>query len=214
MIGPLRSTATPPPPAVLRRRPSCRPAFTLVEALVSTTIMALAAAVLLLGVQTSLDTTSDALDQTIANGMARQLVDEVMGQSYMIPGGSPYDYPLGPSSWEAAGQGRERFNDSDDYNGYAARPAKDIWGVEMGQGDGVGGLRHANFRLRSGYFADWRQAIQVYYVSDADPSQRLAAGQTSNSRAVDVAITRRLSDGSEFPLANLRRVYSYVPPPK
>ena len=80
-------------------------------------------------------TTSESLEQTIASGMARQIVDEVLGARYKEAGTSPYQYPLTANSWELQGTGRERFDDTDDFNGFRAQPAEDLWGLELGQGD-------------------------------------------------------------------------------
>ena len=65
----------------MRKRPtSCFPVgFTLVEATVALAITAVAASALLLGVTSSLHTTDDCLQQTIAAGLAQQLLDEVLG---------------------------------------------------------------------------------------------------------------------------------------
>lgn len=185
--------------------------FTLVEAMVALSITAIAATALLLGVESSLQTSSDALEQTIAAGMAQQLADEVLGARYAAPETGPYQSELCPSSWEAAGDGRERFNDTDDYNDFRAQPAEARWGVPLGRGDGLGGLRHPNFQIRPDYFAGWRQEIDVYYVSETDQSVRLPAGQASNYRAVEVHIIHQDTGGGERDLYRLRRVYAYVP---
>jgi type II secretory pathway pseudopilin PulG len=191
----------------------CRGGFTLVEALVSLSLTALAGAVILLAMESSLQTSNDVVEQTIAGGLAEQLVDEVLGNRYKEPGISPYQYPLGPNSWEKSGQGRERFNDTDDYHQYFARGARDIWGQPLGEGDDSGGSRHPSLRVRDGFFRDWQQRIDVYYVDENALSRRLPANQTSNFRAVEIGIYRQTTDGSVRRLAKLRRVYAYVPPP-
>jgi hypothetical protein len=71
-------------------------------------------------------------------------------------------------------------------------------------------LRHANFRSPSG-FESWRQRIEVYYVSESDPSTALANSQTSDYRAVEVVIERRLSSGDYLELARRRRIVANVP---
>ncbi len=194
------------PPAQHRRR-----GFTLVEAVVVMTITALAASLILLTMETTVQTTDAAVEQTIATGMAEQIIDEVMGKRYMATTVGPYQYPLGPSGWESNGNGRERFDDTDDFLNFQTFGAKDIWGQPLGEGNGAGGLRHPNFRTWPGYFAKWRQQIQVYYVSDTDLSQRLPAWRTSNHRAVEVTILRQQPNGSLLELAKMRRVYAYVP---
>lgn len=196
-----------------RKLSTRRCGFTLVEALVALTIMTMIGAVVLVSIETSVVNTKSNVDSSIAEGMAQQLVDEVLGKRYHAIGSDPYDYPLTGSNWELEGNGRERFNDTDDFNGFVANGAENIWGNPLGEGDGAGGFRHANLRVESGYFDTWRQEIEVYYVDENDLSLRLDPYETSNYRAVEVTISRQQSDGAYMPLANLRRVYAYVPVP-
>ncbi len=190
-----------------------RRGFTLAEALVAMTIVVMAASVMMMAVETSVSTANDSVETTIAQGMARQLIDEVMGQRYHAVGGSPYQYPMSTSSWERAGDGRERFNDTDDYHGFVADGAEDVYGKPLGQGEGDGNLRPENLRVRDGYFDAWQQKIEVYYVDPNDLKVRLAAQETSSFRAIEVTISRRTPDGDMRVLANQRRVFSYVPAP-
>ncbi|MCA9270890.1 MAG: type II secretion system protein, partial [Planctomycetales bacterium] len=105
--------------AKLRPR-GARRGFSLIEAMVAMTVMALAGSALLLGVEASMRTTVDNLDRAVATGLARQSIDEIMGHLYTAA--DPYQYPLGPNSWEKSGAGRERFNDTDDFHGYSSTP--------------------------------------------------------------------------------------------
>jgi len=189
-----------------------RAGFTLIEAMVSLVIIAMSASVLLLAAQTTVQSGTDAMEQTIAMGLAQQLIDEVLGQPYHSPENSPRAYPLGPNGYESGGNGRERFNETGDYNGYVAEGAVDMWGVPLGEGDGSGGRRHPNLRADS-FFDKFRQVIEVYYVDDGDPSSRLAPGQTSVHRAVEVRIERINFARSTTELVRLRQVFAYVPPP-
>jgi len=175
-------------------------------------ITAIAAAALLLGITGGLQTTSDALEQEIARGMAQQLMDEVLGARYMAVGESPYNTHLSRSLYESLGSGRERYNDVDDYNGLRIQPPEDLWGVELGSDDGEGDLRHPAFRGPAGFFDQWRQKIDVYYVSPANPAVRLPAGEVSDYRAIEVRIDRVDPERGSRQLARLRRVVAYVPP--
>lgn len=188
-----------------------RAAFTLVEALVAVTIAAIAASALLMGIHSSLQTTESAMQQTIAAGMAQQLMDEVVGNLYCQPGVDGYQTTLSPSAWEAQGTARERYNDIDDYHGQRVKPPKDTWGVVLGTDDGKGGQRHVAFQAPGGYFDNWQQEIDVYYVRESDPSVRLPNGQTSDYRAVEVRIIDIKPDGARRELVKLRRVVAYVP---
>ncbi len=209
-LGNARPTAA----QTARRDPPRRAsrAFTLLEALVAISMAALAASVLLSGINASVKVTDDAMYETIAMGMAQQLMDEVLGCRYVEYGGSAYLTTLGPTSAEASGGTRQYFDDIGDFNGVASRPPVDAWGVELGQGDTAGALRHASFRLPSGFFARWRQEVSVCYVNDSNPSVALASGTTSDMRAVQVRIVYVDPQRGERQLALLRQVVVYVPP--
>ncbi len=188
-----------------------RAAFTLVEALLAISIAALAASALLLGTGSSMQTTDEALKLTIASGMAQQLMDEVVGQRYCSAGFDGHQWPLGCNSWEAQGTGRERYDDIDDYNGVRSTPPKDLWGVVLGKDNGSGGTRPAAFQAPGGYFDDWQQEIDVYYVSENDTSTPLPNGQVSDYRVVEVRVVENDAQRGRRELVKLRRVVAYVP---
>src|SRR5690348_9785981 len=102
--------------------------FSLIEALIALSITSLAGAVLLLSVQSSLDTTIDAVDQTIADGIAQQTLDEILTKRYVGPTESATATTLGPSTSELLSGGTAYFDDADDYNGYTAIPIKGWYG--------------------------------------------------------------------------------------
>jgi type II secretory pathway pseudopilin PulG len=188
-----------------------RRAFSLVEATVAISVLALAGSVLLLAVDSSLQTTTDAVDRTIADGLAQQLLDEISLMHYMEPG-TQYSDSLGPTGWESAGSGRERFNDTDDYDKFSAQPAEGRFGEPLGTGNGDGTARHSAFQVAPSYFQSWRQRVEVYFVDPADPSIRLASG-TSEYRAIEVTIERIEADGTVQPLAARKKVIACIPPP-
>ena len=183
--------------------------------MVSISIVSVAGTAILLGIASAMSTSYDAVDRTIANGLAEQLMDEVAGRMYSISGGE-YSFPLGGSSVEKAAAGRQ-YNDIDDFNGggngIASEPPVDWRGVTLGTDDGEGGTRHPNFQVADGFFDNWRQEVEVYYVNDSDPSTRLSTGSTSNTRAVEVRILQLADGGAYRELANVRRVFSNVPKP-
>jgi len=177
------------------------------------TLMLIAGAAMLLAVDTAVLSTDSAMEELVAQGIAQQIMDEVVGNRYMAAGVSPYQYPLTANNWEKNGNGRERFDDIDDFNGFSTDNAEDRWGQPLGQGDGAGGLRHASLRVTSGQFDGWRQSIDVYYVDESDVSSQLASGQSSDYRAVEVIIERQRANGAWHELARLRQVVAYVPSP-
>lgn len=191
----------------VRRLPAC--GFSLIEAMVALSITTMAGAVLLLATEGVLQTTNDAVDQTIAQGMAIQLIDEVLGARYAAAD-NPHETTLGPSSYEKQGAQRNLFNDTDDFNGYLASPPRDRDGKPLGQGNAEGGNRHASLRSPGSDFQNWRQRIEVYYVDPNNPSVRRPNSSPTDYRAVEVTIERIEPNGSVRPLAKMRRVFCHV----
>jgi type II secretory pathway pseudopilin PulG len=193
------------------RPPHRRPAFTLVEAMIAVSLAAVAGSVLLLGTASSQQAVGDTLRRTIAAGLAEQLMDEVLGQRYCAPGTDGYPTSLGPNSWEAAGVGRQRYNDIDDYHNVRTTPPKDLWGIELGKDNGQGGTRPAAFQAPGNLMANWRQEIDVYYVSASNLNTKLSSGQVSDYRVVEVRITEYVPNVGWKQWARLRRVVAYEP---
>lgn len=187
-------------------------AFSLIEALIALTITSMAGAILLLGVQSSLDTTIEAVERTIADGVAQQTMDEILTKRYVASGGNPLGTTLGPLVNELLGSGGTAlFQEVDAYAGYVAQPIKGTWGETLGMGDDNGNLRLENFRVRSDYFQNWRVRVDVYYVN---PTNHLQTSSTpTNFRAIEVNVELVRPNGAIFPLANRKRVIAYIPPP-
>lgn len=193
-----------------RRRPG---GFTLVEALVAISITAVGSAALLLGINSSLQTTKNDLEKTIAAGMARQLLDEVVGGRYFAAGlGDPYQTTFSPSSYEQGGMARERYDDIDDYDGLRSKPPSDLWGVALGTDDGEGAQRDPRFWAPRRMLENWQQEVDVYYVDGSDLTTRLAPGQVSDYRYVEVRIVLVDPDRGRRELARAGQVVAYVPP--
>ncbi|NUQ64249.1 MAG: hypothetical protein HUU20_17405 [Pirellulales bacterium] len=174
-------------------------------------ITAVAGSALLLGVASSLQTTGDCLEQTIAAGMAQQLMDEIAGAGYAEPGPSPYAGSLQPEAGETASGTRESFDDIDDFNGLRQQPPTDRRGVPLGADDGEGSRRHPNFCTPPGYFDRWRQEVDVDYVDPADFTKPMSGTQVSDYRAIEVRIVYVDPDRGSRVLSTLRRVVAYVP---
>ena len=187
-----------------------RSGFTLVEALACLTIAGMAASGLTLAISSHLSLAEHTLKQTIARGIVEQLADEVLTLPYVAPGGNPFARELGPSQYENAGAGRERFSEIGDYHLYAAQPPCDRWGEPLGEGDGDGGLRPAA-QHTLWKFESWRETVEVYYVDDNNPARRLQSGQVSSTRVVFVRLYERMSDREPHLLAETKRLVSYVP---
>jgi type II secretory pathway pseudopilin PulG len=193
------------------RRREARLAFSLIEALIALSITSLAGAVLLLSVQSSLDTTLDAVERTIADGLAQQLLDEILTKRYSGPGESALATTLGPLTNESLSAGRSMYDDVDDYAGYVAQPPKGTFGEELGTGDDSGNARLANFRVRGEFFQNWQVRTLVFYVSANDHT--ITSATPTNFRAIEVHIEQIAPDGRVTPLATRKRVVTYLPPP-
>ena len=209
---------TPPAPSS-RPQIRCRPqnrrvrrcgGFTFIEAVTAVMIASVVGLAILTGVNTSLQNTTFALEQTIGLGMAQQLMDEIAGQGYARVPSSPYDTPLAPNTAELAGPGRSQFTNLADYNGLSDLPPLDPWGIPLGNDDGQGSTRNPAMQIGT-YFANWQRTATVYYVSATNLSTQLPAGQTSNYRAVEVHVSVQDKTGTLHPVASLRQVFSYVP---
>lgn len=193
-----------------------RGGFTLIEVLVALTVIVMAGSALLLTTYAAMGSATDSLDQTIAQGIARQFLDEAMGLAYAEPGSDPLSLYLGPESGEDdVNAGRfVSFDDTDDFAKYQAVPLVDPWGKPLGTGDDQGNLRHPNFRLREGHFANWELKSTVVYVDEADPEILLPAGSASGMRAIEVSVYKHQENGPARLLVTMRRVYSHVPSPQ
>lgn len=196
-----------------RTRHHFRRAFSLVEVLVSLTIIGLAGAALLLAAESTTQTGNDALAATIARGIAEQILDDVLGQRYVAAGESPTVLPFGTEAGEASIPVKTvLFDDTDDFHRIDQSPPLDPWGVALGQGDNAGGLRAEDFRLSASFLANWRTVVALTYVNETNPAVDLTGSATSSMRAATVTVTRTVN-GVTDTLAQIRRVFSHVPTP-
>ncbi|MBP90870.1 MAG: hypothetical protein CMJ64_29860 [Planctomycetaceae bacterium] len=194
-----------------------RAGFTLAEALVSITLISLAGSALLLATELTLDASADALEANVADGLANQMIEEILGLPYVEKGESASQqwWQLGPESDEYSRPVvRANYDDMDDYRVLLARnPMTDEFAIELGQGDGGGGLRHPNFRLSDTYFDGWLLYVVIWHADESDLSANLYTGRSiSDFRAIEVSIWKRADDGTWSKLTSVRRVIGYVPP--
>jgi prepilin-type N-terminal cleavage/methylation domain-containing protein len=108
--------------------------FTLVEVLVALSILTMAGSALLLATYAAMDSATTSMDQTIAQGIARQFLDEAMGLAYAERGRDPLSMHLGPEDGEDDDHTSRfaSYDDTDDFAGYHAQPLVDPWGMRMG----------------------------------------------------------------------------------
>lgn len=175
-------------------------------------ITSLAVAAVATVLMSSLVSTDNAVDRTIADGIAQQMLEEVMTKRYAATTANAYDTPLllGPSLVEMLGPGRSAFNDTDDFVGFSKSPPQGIYGETLGRGNDAGGNRDPAFGIGTTYFSDWRQRFRVYYVSASDLTTE--SSTATSYRCCEAIVEMKRSDGSWVSLSTRRRVYSYVPP--
>lgn len=190
-----------------------RPGFSLVEAIVAMTIVAIASSVLLLGVEATLQSVEYQEEVTIADGIARQLLDEIQGQNWVDPliRSNPYQTSLSASGDELVGPGRSKFDDTDDYNGYTSTPPVHIDGETLSTSDSSGDTLPEAFRPSSSFLSRWRCTIEVSYVSEADHSVKVPATSPTNYRVLICRVFRRNADNTWREVVERERIISYIP---
>lgn len=186
-----------------------RDGVTLVEAMVATTLTVMVGSAVLLSLNAAVASAEFGQQRAIAQGIAEQLLDDIAGCRYHAPKSGPLAWPLGTEAGE--GPTRDLCDDIDDLAGYTAAVV-DPFGAPLGQDQGSGGRRPVAFRSTEHWLSSWRVAIEVYYVNESNPQQRLAAGQTSYLKAVEVHVLADRPRGATHTLATMRRVFAYVPP--
>lgn len=189
--------------------------FTLVEALVAISLIAMCGAALLLATDLALDSSTRAIDEKTARGLANQLIDEILGLPYVEKGepASQALWQLGPELGEATWPVvRAYYDDADDYRATFAQPPTDEFAIELGQGNERGGLRHPDFRIRDNYFDNWQVFVITWHADESDLSTNLYTGRSvSGFRAIEVYVRKVNADGTWQELTKVRRVVGYVP---
>jgi MSHA pilin protein MshD len=108
------------PPSAFRNRP----AFTLIEAAVSSVIVAVMLIVALNTAASARAREQKAIDRQRGVMLAQELMSEILDKAYIDPGASPV---FGPES----GETRSTYNDVDDYNGLSESPPKNAAGTAI-----------------------------------------------------------------------------------
>lgn len=195
--------------ASAEEEPFKRAGFTLVEVMVALAVFGITAAAITLSITSSFAVAEDARDRLIAQGLACQMLDEILGNCYSEGNAIPYDIYLRPGSLEAATGNRSRFDDIDDFNGWVEEPPKDSWGIPLGQEDGWGGYRPP--AARSASLQRFRREVRVAYVLPPNYSTPLPQGYVTDFRLVEVRVYRRKQDGGLVLLARVSQVVGRTP---
>lgn len=190
-----------------------RRGFSLMEAVVAMAIVGFASSVLLLGVEATLESVEEQEELTIADGLARQLLDEIQGQRWvdLSVTDDPLTTTLAPSSDELSGPGRSTFDDTDDYNNYSSSPPVNPLGLMLSSVDSSGKTLPDSLRIHGSYLTNWRRSVRVAYVNQSNHSVELPDNNPTNYRALICQIHRRNADNTWRLVLERRRIISYVP---
>ncbi len=156
-----------PPAATGGRNPKSKLAFTLVEAVISTVVVAVMFAVALQTVGASRITQQKASLVSQGQTLAESLLAEILQQNYQEPGST---YVFGREAGESDTI-RTAYDDVDDYQGWTESPpvAKD-------------GTALPNS-------ANWRRTVTVEWVHPLDPQQ--VQGSESGAKRITVVAAFR-----------------------
>lgn len=168
-------------------------------------VAAISGTALLTSVGTAIQTSSEALNSSVAMGLAEQLMDEV----------SSTRFPAAANTTLPAGSTRAAFDDMDDFSGYSHSPPLDRNGYVIGT-EGPGSLppslRAIWMQPDSSYLAGFSQQILVERLVPSGSNGWTVVSQHTNYRRVTVTIN--LTDGSAQTktLAQVVRVFANAPP--
>lgn len=176
-------------------------------------IVALASSVLLLGVEATVESVQEQEEITIADGLARQMLDEIQGQSWVDPAlrSHPYQTSLSASPDELLGPGRSKFDDTDDYNNYRSTPPIHINGKTLAATDSSGETLPEAFRPRSNFLSNWRLTVEVAYLNESNHSVQVADYQPTSYRVLICRVYRQNRDNTWREVVSRERVISYIP---
>jgi MSHA pilin protein MshD len=147
-----------------------RGAFTLVEAVVCTLVVAVLFLVAVQAVGLSATIQHRAAERARGRALASALLDEVVQQKYASTSASPVAYELIFGDKPANGNGRSGFDDVDDYNGYSEKPPVNRDGTS---------IKGAS---------EYRRQVEVTPVDPQDPSRSSATDE--GLKRVTVTVTR------------------------
>jgi len=184
-------------------------AFTLIETLIAISLLAIVVGAVTLSLISSLQATQENEDLAIAEGLAEDLLNEILNRRYCELDASPYDLYLRPGPAEKITGTREMFDDIDDYNGWVEEPPQDRWGIPLGRENGSGGQRPPVAFAPS--LNGFRREVTVSYVAPQNLSQPLPFGTATAFRRIEIIVSRRYPNNIVRQLVKLTRVIGHVP---
>ena len=176
---------------------------TLIETIISVSLMTFAAAGLLTALTSSVQVSTDNLRAAIATGLADQLMDEI----------ASVKFPSASGSGSSLGMGRTGFDDLDDYNGYNVSPPQArngmVIGTEGANSSGSAIFRPQQFQPNPRSLSGYRQQVTVENIADSGTTFTVVS-QSTTLRRVTVTISYTDGLGKTTPIAVQVRVFSNV----
>lgn len=183
----------------LRRRGA---GFTLVESLISVSLLTLACSALVSVLATSLRTGDETLQMAVAQGLADQLADEVR----IVP------FPTASSTKDNPSK-RSNFNDLDDYAGYTASPPQTREGKLIGIEDGeLSADRATAFQPNLVSLAPYQQEVVVERVQPNSAGTWTVTSAPTSFRRVTVRINYLVTPTDRRVRAEVTQIIANVTP--
>lgn len=181
-----------------------RGGFSMVEAVIAVSITTLAGGALLASLGGAVRSSTDAMQAGVARGLAEQLIDEIAGTRF----------PAATNS-TPSGAGRSGFDDVDDFASWSASPPVDRQGSSLGadglDDSGLPAARPTGLQPDLSFISRFTRAVVVERVEPDTGSGWNVVSQHTNFRRVTVGVTYTDAQSHTRTLAELTRIFSYVP---
>jgi type II secretory pathway pseudopilin PulG len=199
--------------AGLRRFSSRRRAFTYIESMMALAILSLAGTALLTSVIAAVGASNDSVYRSIGTGLAEQLLDEIAAAKF--PSGSPSTLGTSPC--------RDSFATIDDYSGWTESPPRtkacEVLGTDNGASvadayanlmTGMPTSRAAELQTAPGFVNRFTRSVLVERLKPGTNGWTVETQHTSHRR-VTVTVSYTASNQPARTVAQVSRVFSYVP---
>ena len=175
-----------------------RRGITLVESVITVSLMTFSAGALLTAVSSSVQISTNSLHTLIASGLADQLMDEIASVAFPNSGSS------GP------GIGRTGYTNFDAYNGYVASPPQARSGQAIGTEATSNSTRPQSCQPDPKLMSHYTQQVLVEKIADSGGALFSTASQSTTWRRVTVTVSYTDATGATTPAAVQVRIFSNV----
>ena len=198
----------------LRHISSRRRAFTFVESMIALAVMSLAGAALLTSVLAAVGSSNDSIYRSIGTGLAQQLLDEIAAAKF----------PSGYASTIGTMPYRNSFTTIDDYSGWTESPPRtkscEVLGTDNGASvadayanmmTGTTASRAVEMQAAPGFINRFTRSVLVERLQPGTNGWTVQTQNTSHRR-VTVTVSYTASNQPTRTVAQVSRVFSYLPP--